>query len=411
MKKLFMFIFVSAIIFVSCGKKEKEIIEKAKEYPIVQEIDTHLKGNGKIRFKLKEPMDENFVDGIENIYLALASDSEEKEVSNKLTDKNKVDSEKIFISPIKIAMDSDLVKVEPGNEKSYEIILEGKDKERLAYKVNVKNIRPNDFTIRLLDKDGNVEKEKTYTYDEMKAFAKDEACYSGGCVMHGLFSFKARGVYLKELLDNAGFEFKEGMSLACRVVDAKTEIKATERNSNKKTGEIFKNPEKYWIKPRYTDNFKHKYEDLYKRDRYFVIAQWEDEEIGKILTEDKSKYSFTAREALAKNEKFLIKVEPMIALEETSLQYNKNKTDVRTFGDEKYGLFAEEIGFRFLYGAALDNDPVMNVTAYDREKKEYPLVETPENIGKKAIEEGYDACGTSARQAKYVFGIDIFKNN
>ncbi len=408
MKKLFVFIFIISTIFISCGKNNNDsTVKESEQYLITQEFSTHLKGSGKIKLKLKEPIDENFIEKIEKTYLRLAEENNSKELS----DEDVINSEKIFISPINIVMDSDLVDIKAGEKKSYEIILESKENKKIAYKLNIENIRPNNFTIRLLNKDGVVQKEKTYTYDEMKALAKNEAFYSGGCVMHGLINFKGRGIYLKDLFKDAGFEFKEGMSLACRVVDAETEIEATERNSSKKTGEVFKNPEKYWIKPRYTDNFKHSYENLYNRDRYFVVAQWEDEEIGKILAEDEGKYSFNAREALAKNKDFLIKVEPMIALEATSLQYNKNKADIRTFGDEKYGLFAEEIGFRFLYGAALDNDPVENVTAYDKEKNEYPVIKTPENAGKKAIEEGDDACGTSARQAKYVFGIDIFLEN
>ncbi len=379
------------------------------EYVVTQEFDRHLKGSGKIKLKFKETIGDEFAESVDKVYFRLAPDVKDGKAPTPPTDADLIDLEKAIVSPVSLILKSELVDVKPNEKKAYEITLHTSDDKSLVFIMNIANIKPMDFTVRVIAKDGSVKSEKVFSYDEMKEMGTSESYYSGGCVMHGLFSHKAKGVYLMDLFEKAGVEFKEGMSFACRAVDAKTEIQATERNSSKKTGETFNNPERYWMKPRYTNDFKQTYENIFGRDRYFITAQWDDEEIGKILADDGNKFSFGAREALAKNDKYLVKVEPMIALQEVGIQYNRDKDDIREFDDSKYGLFEDEIGFRFLYGLAMDNDPVVNVTSYDKEKKEYPVVETPENAGKKAIEEGSDACGTSARMAKYVFGIDVFE--
>ena len=61
-----------------------------------------------------------------------------------------------------------------------------------------------------------------------------------------------------------------------------------------------------------------------------------------------------------------------------------------------------------MYGLAMDDDPTANYTAWDDETSSYPFVEDDSYEGVEAFEEGCDPCGTSARQAKLVFGIDIF---
>lgn len=383
-------------------------VQKEEGYVVKEAAQIHYKANGFLAYRFKEPLAEEFVEDITSIYLRPSPVVKKGEIPAPPTTSDKIDLAKCTTSPIKLIMDSDLIVVAPESVETYEVTLETSKGKQAIYLFDIANLRPNTFTIRVIGKDGNVKKAKIFTYDEMLAMATEKAHYSGGCVMHGLFNFKAEGIYLTDLFKAADVTFTEGMSFACRVVDAPTKIKVTERNSNVKTGEIFNNPNRYWMKPRYTDNYKHTYENIYGRERYFVTSQWEDEEIGNILEQDGSSYSISARSAIASKPEYLQKVEPMIAVKSIELQYHKDPTDIRIYENPKYDLFAEEIGFRLLFGVAFDDDPTTNVTAYDKEKKEYPVVSNSEFEGQIAIEEGPDACGTSARFAKYLFGIDVF---
>lgn len=307
-------------------------------------------------------------------------------------------------------IDSKLFPVKPSHAISYDLVIQSKDYEDYEIILLVKNLRPVDFTVRSIDKNGNVRKIKSYTYEEMAKMATKEEFYSIGCVMHGLVTLRGQGIYLTDLLKDADIEFGPGMSMAVRATDAPEVVEATKMNSSQKTGLVVQNPQKYWMKPRYAHDFKYTYEDLFQRKRFFLTGVWENTSIKKIIEEDKSKFTFKAREALASDESYMKEVSPMLALKYTSLEYGKNPADIRTFKDKTFDLKADERAFRLLYGIALDDDPTVNVTAFDPEKKEYPIVTTPEHKGKIAVEEGPDPCGLSARSAQLLFGIDIFQN-
>lgn len=370
-----------------------------------QQYEAVLKARGTVFFRLKEPQKDGWGKNVTGLYLREAGSS-----SEPFTEKDLVDKAKYKVTDVRVDLDSNLFPVKPGTEVNYEMRIESKEAEPMELLFKVKNLRPSTFTIRQFDKEGKVTRTKTYSYEEMEGLCKAEGHYSAGCVMHGLFSFRAQGVLLEDLLADAGFEFKPGMSLACRAVDAPEEIKATELFSSKPTGIVFKNPEKYWIKPRYTHSYKHTYENLMGRERYFLTPQWEDAEIGKTLKDDGIAFSFGAREVLVSKPEYLKPVKPMIAIRYTELQYPKNQEDIRTYKDEFYDLTAEETAFRFLYGLGMDEDPVTNVLSRDQKLNLYPVAKNPENEGKPAIEEGIDPCGTSGRQAMLVFGIDIFED-
>ncbi len=67
------------------------------------------------------------------------------------------------------------------------------------------------FTVRLLDKDGNVRKSKTFTEAEIRAFSENPetggkgVMYSTACSMTGSRAFKATGLILSALIADAGF--------------------------------------------------------------------------------------------------------------------------------------------------------------------------------------------------------------
>lgn len=361
-----------------------------------------LKATGMVTFSFAEEQDEDWADAVEEIYVREMPEDPAAEV----TEDELVDDMKYTVSTTKVILDSDIFDVAPSTEKTYEVVLcaEGYDNKCLS--LTIQNKRPVDFTVRTIDGEGNVVTEKVFTYEEMEALCVEEAYSSAACPMHGLNNYHVIGVKLTDLFAAAGVEFTEGMSMANRVVDAPASIEATEVNTGAKTGYVLENPEKYWVKPRYTDNYKLTYEDLYGRERYF-IHPWDDEAVAQMLAEDGSKWSIDARIALAESGLYDA-CEPMIAIQYESFEYNTDPRDCRTTTDVVWDLSRNERGFAFVYGLAMDDDPTVNTTAWDDETSSYPIVTDESYAGKTAIEEGPDACGNSARQAKLVFGIDIF---
>lgn len=363
-----------------------------------------LTASGMCTYSFEEEQDEVWADAVTDVYVReMPADP----AATPLSDSDKVDAAKYTVSTTKVILDSDLFSVDPSTDKEYEVTIQSKDHDDCRLSLTIQNLRPVDFTIRTIDGDGNVVDTYTLSYEEMEALCTHEGYYTAACVMHGMNSYHGKGVLLKDLLANVGVTFTEGMSLAMRVADAPAEIEATETNNGTKTGVTFANPESYWIKPRYTDNYKMTYENLLGRTRYFVYAPWEDAELGAMLEADGGAWSLDARVALAESG-LMEEVEPMIAIQYESIQYDGNTTDIRTTTGTMWDLSQNERGFAFLFGLAMDDDTAVNVTAYDDDLKEYPVVEDPSKAGLTALEEGPDPCGTSARIAKLVKGFDIF---
>lgn len=378
--------------------------------PSYEKVTAALNGSGQIKFKFKKAEDKNWVQNITAVYLFSSPMSKEIDESTLVNEKNLLPKKAYSIDGTRLIIDSKLFPVKPSDAKSYDIVIQSKGHEDYEIILLVKNLRPVDFIVRSIDKNGNVRKIKSYTYDEMVKMATKDEFYSIGCVMHGLVSMKGKGIYLADLLKDADIEFGPGMSMAVRTTDAPEVVEATKMNSSEKTGLIVHNPQKYWMKPRYAHDFKYTYEDLFQRKRFFLTGIWDNESIRKTVIEDKANFSFKAREALASDESYMREVSPMIALKYTTLEYGKNDADIRTFVDKNFDLKADERAFRLMYGIALDDDPTVNVTAFNADTKEYPIVTSPENKGKIAVEEGPDPCGLSARSAQLIFGIDIFQN-
>ena len=379
--------------------------QQNEAYTLDEEGIADLKATGIITYSFGEERPEDWANNIKEVYLRKSSDIKE---GQPVTDADLIADGKHTVSTVKMLLDSDMFPIAREQSEIYEVTIRSEGSDDYHVGLTVHNRTPDSFTIREIDKAGAVLKEKTFSYDDMAEMCSTEFYISTGCVMHGFANHKAEGLALTDLFEKAGIRFEPGMAMAVRATDSPTSIEATETNNPTKTGVIFDNPEKYWIKPRYTDNFKHTYENLIERKRYFITAPWEDAEIGARLKEDTNKFSFEARELLASKPEYMTEIPPIIALKYTSADYNSDPSDIRTIKNNYHDLTANERAFRFLYGLAIDNDPVVNVTAYDSEKLEYPVVTTPENAGKIAVEEGDDACGLSARMAMLVFGIDVF---
>lgn len=361
-----------------------------------------LKATGMVTYSFEEEQDEDWADAVENIYIREMP----ADLSEEVTDDMLIDDMKFTVSTTKVILDSDLFAVDPSTEKTYEVILRAEDYDDICLGLTIQNKRPNDFTIRTIDGEGNVVSEKVFTYEEMEAMCTEEAYSTAACPMHGMNSYHAIGVTLKSLLESAEVEFTEGMSLAMRVADAPGTIAATEVNTGEKTGYEMENPEKYWIKPRYTDNYKLTYEDLYGRERYFVHP-WDDEEVSEKLLEDGANWSFDARAMLADSGLYDV-CEPVVAIQYESFEFDIDQRDIRTTTDTMWDLSKNERGFAFLFGLAMDDDPTTWTAAWDDATESYPQIVDESKAGMTVLEDGYDACGISARQAKLMFGIDIF---
>ena len=100
--------------------------------------------------------------------------------------------------------------------------------------------------------------------------------------------------------------------------------------------------------------------------------------------------------------------EPVIAIQYESFQFNTDQRDPRTTTDTLWDLSKNERGFAFLFGLAMDDDPTTWTAAYDDATESYPQIVDESKADMTVFEDGFDACGTSARQAKLMFGIDIF---
>ena len=363
-----------------------------------------LKATGMCTFSFPEEMDEDWADNVTAVYVReMPADP----CATPLTDADKVDDAKYTVSTTKVILDSDIFNVAASTAVEYEVTIQSEGAEDYHISMTIQNLRPTEFVIRTIDGEGKVVDSYTLSYAEMEALCTTEGYYSAACVMHGLNQYHAKGVLLTDLLDKVGVEFTEGMSLAARVADAPATVEATEVNNGNKTGYVLENTEGYWVKPRYTDYYKLSYENLMGRDRYFISAPYDDAAMGEMLAADGANWTLDARVQLAESGLYE-KVTPMIAIQYESFEYNTDPRDPRTDTDVVWELSANERGFCFLFGLAMDDDTAVNTTAYDNDLKEYPIVTTPETAGLTAFEEGPDACGTSARQAKLVCGIDIF---
>lgn len=397
---------VLALGLAACGDSTEtattgdELNVPAAEFVAAEEGSTSLKATGFVTYTFTTEHADEWADEATAVYMKPASDSE-------FTEEHLISDGKYTLSSSKMTIDSDLLSVDVASTVGYDIVIQSGEYEDFNLALDVTNYVPDTFVVRTIDGDGNVVESTEFSYDEMATMSVNQDYYTIGCVMHGMVSLDATGIYLTDLFDAAGVEFSEGMSLAIRATDSATEIVATEINNSTLTGETFENPEQYWIKPRFTDNFKRTYDELYGQESYFYYGMWEDEEIMAAAVEDAGAFDIEFREVLV-NEDYMTAVEPMIAIEYTSLEFRSYADDIRTYDDELSELTSTERAFRFVTGTGFDPDPTTNWTPYDDDLAEYPLVSQPEYEGVVAVDEGVDPCGNSARSGMLIFGIDIF---
>lgn len=168
-----------------------------------EDAEISLNARERLRITLKKTPDEQWTKNITAVYLFPARMSNDIDESAFLTSKNLLDKKSYLFEGNKMSLDSRLFSVQASEAKPYDIVIQSKGYADYEVHLLVKNLRPLEFTIRSIDKNGKVRKIKSYTYDEMVKMSNSEEYYSIGCVMHGLISMKGRGVYLKDLLKDA----------------------------------------------------------------------------------------------------------------------------------------------------------------------------------------------------------------
>jgi len=219
----------------------------------------------------------------------------------------------------------------------FEILVAAEGYEDLDETYTVNMYGAQTFQLRYLDGDGNIITSKTFTKAEIMAMSQSEELYYNTiCSMTGLRSFRAKGAYLSDLLDAAGIDFSEGMTMVLRTNDmAETENDSTTEDAYYSTYGTFT------------------YEEMMGTARYAFTDIYTNETLkadilscGKFDEDVRTLLGSTAQKT---------EVDPLIAYNYIELQYPQ------TGGESIYNydysdLTGYENSFRFLFGIAMDEE-------------------------------------------------------
>ena len=216
---------------------------------------------------------------------------------------------------------------------SYKLVISAKHYADVTADVTVNDYGAENFYVRMVDEDGNVLQSKAYTKEEMiKMSDQKNKYYQTVCGMRGITSFKADGIYVEDLLKNAGITFGSGMTFKLRT------------NDNAATGNDPVDENAYYSKAEFS------YESL-MGERYAFPEIYTNADLkDKLLAA--GKFDETMRTLLGTSKKESVR--PMIAYQYVENIYRNDQSDLK---DAAYSdLIANERGFRFLLGVAMDKD-------------------------------------------------------
>ena len=216
---------------------------------------------------------------------------------------------------------------------SYKLVISAKHYADVTADVTVNDYGAENFYVRMVDEDGNVLQSKAYTKEEMiKMSDQKNKYYPTVCGMRGITSFKADGIYVEDLLKNAGITFGSGMTFKLRT------------NDNAATGNDPVDENAYYSKAEFS------YESL-MGERYAFPEIYTNADLkDKLLAA--GKFDETMRTLLGTSKKESVR--PMIAYQYVENIYRNDQSDLK---DAAYSdLIANERGFRFLLGVAMDKD-------------------------------------------------------
>lgn len=246
---------------------------------------------------------------------------------------------------------------DPERTKSYTITIHSTGYVTVYKDVTINYYGAQSLQIRHLDADGNILSTKTYTLDQIKKMSDNkDHYYHAVCTIRGITAFKGRGVYLSDILKDAGIDFKSGMTAKLRTndsVETSTTNDPTDENAY------------YW-----RGSFDH---DWLMQDRYYFKDLYEEgSNFYKVMNTEGnySRYgganvSFDPGNAVrtaagASTDK--VKEEPLIAYEFCEKSWNHNDQTLLENADYDQNLAADKC-FRFLFGTALSDENGTTVSA------------------------------------------------
>lgn len=202
----------------------------------------------------------------------------------------------------------------------------------LNIRVTVNSYGAQRFTVRLLDTSGRVIRSKTYTREQMIQMADQEKVYQTVCGMRGITSYKARGIYMEDLLRDAGISFGPGMRAKLRTNDAAV------------TGNDPEGEDAYYDRGEFT------YEGLIGTERYVFPDIYTDDALkGQLLAA--AKFDRAMKTALGGSPKE--EIAPMFAYAYTESIWREEPDD--DLASSEYGdHVTDERAFKFLFGIAMD---------------------------------------------------------
>jgi hypothetical protein len=229
----------------------------------------------------------------------------------------------------------------PDRQDEVRLTVEAEGYTALDTNLTLINYGAKTFQIRVVDREGKIYPIKTYTWDQLENMKQPSAVYySTACGMAGLRTFKAEGVLLNDLLNDAGVTFGEGMELQVRTNDmAKTENDSAAEDA-------------------YYGNGRFTYDKLMGKTRYYLNGVYGNNEIKEQLL-GASKFGEDARKIMGKADK--TPVEPMIGLRYVESIYREDKG--ASPAEKEYSqMVTNERAMRFLFGLSVDesDDTMIN---------------------------------------------------
>lgn len=235
--------------------------------------------------------------------------------------------------------------------RSYDIAIEAASFETVSKTVKAFSYGAQTFTVRVLDapatEGGTVKVSKTYTLDELNTMQNvTDGLFASTCSMTGARTFKASGVTLATLLENAGVSPSADDVMWFRVNDASKRAANNADILNDSADDA-----QY-----YTFGGSMTWGDI-STPRYYFPAVYNDTAIKAMM----GNANPTAEETLAFQQALAAtadkqRVEPTIAtsyLEQASWSADMTEQEIK---DDPYSiLLNKEKGFRFVYGIALND--------------------------------------------------------
>ena len=221
-------------------------------------------------------------------------------------------------------------------ENEYTVTIKSKGYADVTQKVNVKYYGAQTFQIRYLDGNGNVIKSKKYTKDDIiKMSADKDYYYNTACSMTGVRTFKARGVTLKQLLEDADITFGPGMTEKIRTNDS---VKGSENDPTDEAA--------------YYERGERTYESLMQKRYYFPELFDSSSQLGKTVSSAKG-VTDVVRKALGESAS-KVETEPMIAYKYVEKVYSSDPSSLEN--DAYDANMSSDKCFRFLFGTAMEEN-------------------------------------------------------